>query len=66
MAVHTITVSGEQIEYHLEQMCSGDWIAYTESRHGISSTPQCAVENLVETLEAEIVTPDNPAVGSKS
>jgi len=62
MSQHVITVGGEQFEYHLEQMCSGEWIAYTESRHGVSCTPGWAVENLIETLEADIFTPDNPAI----
>jgi hypothetical protein len=62
MAVHTVTVGGEQVEVHTMKTSryGGGWLASTETRWAMAETEQEAIDSLQEILSDDIVTPDNP------
>ena len=65
MSIHTITVGGEQVEVHTMQISNWLWVASLDSRPAMGMSEQRAIDELQKILSDDIVTPDNPAVGSK-
>lgn len=75
MSLRHITVGGEQVEVHVSDFGyvpslgpDQRWLAHISGsgRYACGATPEAALQAYKQVLLDDIVTPDNPALESKS